>query len=95
MITAFVKFVLFTFPVVALLLMGLDPMTTEDTVRKELLEITAVDMNIQLVRDPVTNASRGACYAVLATYEYSAQLLEILNNMNPSFTIDGKPGGQH
>lgn len=82
-------------PTRTLLLMGLDPMTTEDTVRKELLEITAVDMNIQLVRDPVTNASRGACYAVLATYEYSAQLLEILNNMNPSFTIDGKPVTVH
>lgn len=72
--------------------MGLDATTLEATVRKELLEITAVDMNIQIVRDPVTNASRGACYAVLATYEYSAQLLEILNNMNPPFMIDGKAG---
>ncbi|PIK62820.1 putative RNA-binding protein 5-like [Apostichopus japonicus] len=77
-------------PTRTLLLMGLDATTLEATVRKELLEITAVDMNIQIVRDPVTNASRGACYAVLATYEYSAQLLEILNNMNPPFMIDGK-----
>ncbi|XP_030828681.1 RNA-binding protein 10-like [Strongylocentrotus purpuratus] len=84
-----------TRPTRILLLMGLDSLTTEEKVQQELHDITAVDMNVQLIRDPTTNTSRGLCYAALSAVEYASHLLEILNNMHPPFVIDGKQISVH
>nr|XP_054751407.1 RNA-binding protein 10-like isoform X2 [Lytechinus pictus] len=82
-------------PTRILLLMGLDSLTTEEKIQRELHDITAIDMNVQLIRDPTTNTSRGLCYVALSAVEYSSHLLEILNNMHPPFILDGKQISVH
>ena len=72
--------------------MGLDALTTEETVSRTLNDISAVDMNIRIARDPLTNTSRGLCYVDFATLELSSHVLDILcNKMSQPFSIDGKP----
>ncbi|XP_072026821.1 RNA-binding protein 5-like isoform X2 [Amphiura filiformis] len=83
-------------PTLTLLLMGLDALTVEDTVSRALNDISAVDMNIRIARDPLTNTSRGLCYVDFASLELSSHVLDILcNKMSPPFSIDGKPISVH
>ena len=73
--------------------MGLDALTVEDTVSRSLNDISAVDMNIRIARDPLTNTSRGLCYVDFATLELSSHVYDILISyikMSQPLTIDGK-----
>lgn len=78
-------------PCKVLILRGLDTITNDEAIRKALVEITALPVyDVRLIRDKLTNTSRGFCFVELGSVEEASQLLEIITNMHPPFTIDGR-----
>ena len=75
-----------------LILMGLDALTTEETVTKVLEYTSSAKMNISIARDSLTRTSRGYCYVEMDTVETATHLMNILASMQPPFQIDGKQG---
>ncbi|XP_073228278.1 RNA-binding protein 5-like isoform X3 [Porites lutea] len=76
-------------PCKVLILKGLDTLTHDESIRKALVEITALPVyDVRLIRDKLTNTSRGFCFVELGSVEEASQLLEIISNMH--FTIDGR-----
>ncbi|KAJ7370824.1 RNA-binding protein 5 [Desmophyllum pertusum] len=72
-----------------LILKGLDTITNVEAIRKALVEITALPIyDVRLIRDKLTNTSRGFCFVELGSVEEASQLLEIITNMHPSFAIE-------
>ncbi|XP_038069557.1 RNA-binding protein 5-like isoform X2 [Patiria miniata] len=78
-----------------LILMGLDALTTEETVTKVLEYISSATMNISIARDTLTRTSRGYCYVEMDTMETATHLMNILVSMQPPFQIDGKQVSVH
>lgn len=78
-------------PCKVLILKGLDTITHDEGIRKALVEITALPIyDVRLIRDKMTSTSRGFCFVELGSVEEASQLLEIITNMHPHFTIDGR-----
>lgn len=78
-------------PCKVLILKGLDTITHDETIRKALVEITALPIyDVRLIRDKLTSTSRGFCFVELGSIEEASQLLEIISNMQPHFTIDDR-----
>ncbi|XP_033647533.1 RNA-binding protein 10-like isoform X3 [Asterias rubens] len=78
-----------------LILMGLDALTTEETVTKVLEYTSSAKMNISIARDSITRTSRGYCYVEMDTVETATHLMNILASMQPPFQIDGKQVSVH
>ncbi|XP_022081359.1 RNA-binding protein 5-like [Acanthaster planci] len=78
-----------------LILMGLDALTTEETVTKVLEYISSAKMNISIARDTLTRTSRGYCYVEVDTVETATYLMNIIASMQPPLQIDGKQVSVH
>lgn len=75
----------------ALVLRGLDALTTEESILRALNAVTQLTCkNIQVVRDPTTQASQGFAFVELGSVAESVNVLEILKQMNPPLEVDGK-----
>ena len=81
-----------TFYFTAILLRGLEPMSTEDTVLAAIKPyISLVPLrSIHIGRDPLTNQARGVCYLELRSVVDSMFLFQALA-LNPP-VIDGRRG---
>ncbi|XP_060079203.1 RNA-binding protein 5-like isoform X1 [Ylistrum balloti] len=80
-----------TNPCNTLVLRGLDALTTEDNLIQALGQITSSVMkNCQVLRDELTNTSRGYGFLELASVMESQQLLDTLTQLHPPFEVDGK-----
>lgn len=78
-------------PCKVLILKGLDTITHDEAIRKALVEITALPIyDVRLIRDKLTNTSRGFCFVELGSVLEASQLLEIITNMHPFFAIEGR-----
>lgn len=80
-----------TNPCNTLIFRGLDALTTEETLSQALSQQTSLTAkNIKIIRDELTNTSRGYGFAEMSSILESAQVLEHLQQMNPPFEVDGK-----
>lgn len=76
--------------VVALILRGLDALTTEDNILHVMSQITTFPLkNVQIIRDDATNTSKGFGFMELNTVTEASQLMDQFNNHVP-FEVDGK-----
>ena len=79
------------FSFVALILRGLDALTTEETLVTALNKVSAVQIkNIRVIRDEATGTSRGYAVVELCSITESSQLLELLQQQQQPFEVDGK-----
>jgi len=75
----------------ALILRGLDALTTEENLIHALSLITATPMkNVRVIRDELTNTSRGYGFLELNTVAESTLLLDTLTQLQSAFEVDGK-----
>ncbi|XP_069141631.1 RNA-binding protein 5-like [Argopecten irradians] len=80
-----------TNPCNTLVLRGLDALTTEDNLIQALSQVTSsVVKNCQVLRDELTNTSRGYGFLELGSVMESQQLLDTLTQLHPPFEVDGK-----
>ncbi|XP_064604208.1 RNA-binding protein 5-like [Liolophura sinensis] len=80
-----------TNPCNTLIFRGLDALSTEEKLLAAINQAAVVTVkNIRIIRDPLTNTSRGYGFAEMSSIQESTQLLDTLTNMNPSFELDGK-----
>ncbi|KAH3827993.1 RNA-binding protein 5-like isoform X2 [Dreissena polymorpha] len=80
-----------TNPCNTLLFRGLDALTSEESLLTALnphIQITC--KNIQVVRDPSTQISKGFAFIELLSVAESVMVLETLKNMIPQLEVDGK-----
>lgn len=76
---------------IALIFRGLDALSTEEKLLAAINQAASVTVkNIRIIRDPLTNTSRGYGFAEMSSIQESTQLLDTLTNMSPSFELDGK-----
>ena len=74
----------------ALILRGLDALTTEETIVAALGKVTALTVkNMKVIRDEVTNTSRSFGFIEMNSIQDSTSLLETINRLQP-FEVDGK-----
>lgn len=76
----------------ALIFQGLDALTTEDTLAAAVYGVSALTelKNLKIIRDEITNTSRGYGFVELNSVMESTQLLETMNSLCPPFEVDGK-----
>lgn len=76
--------------VLALILRGLDALTTEDNILHVMSQISTFPLkNVQIIRDDATNTSKGFGFMELNTVNEAHQLLDQFNNRVP-LEVDGK-----
>ena len=79
-----------TLAATALILRGLDALTTEETIVAALGKVTALTVkNMKVIRDEVTNTSRSFGFIEMNSIQDSTSLLETINRLQP-FEVDGK-----
>jgi len=75
----------------ALLLRGLDALTTEPSIINSLAAVCDIkSKNVFVVRNPLTGLSRGYAVVECSSIRDSAMLLDAVNNSGSSFEVDGK-----
>ena len=75
----------------ALLLRGLDALTTEPSIRHSLATVSQIPVQrICIVRNPLTGLSRGYAVIEFASISDSSMLLEQIHSSGLTFEIDGK-----
>ncbi|XP_076329057.1 RNA-binding protein 5-like isoform X2 [Tachypleus tridentatus] len=75
----------------ALLFRNLDVLTTEEKVLSVLGELTSLPIkSLGIVKDPLTNTSRGFCLVELHSISEATQLHDMLLSMNGQFYIDNR-----
>ncbi|KAL5014288.1 hypothetical protein ScPMuIL_008558 [Solemya velum] len=81
-----------TNPCNTLIFQGLDALTTEDTLAAAVYGVSALTelKNLKIIRDEITNTSRGYGFVELNSVMESTQLLETMNSLCPPFEVDGK-----
>lgn len=80
-----------TNPCNTLIFRGLDALTTEDNLIMALTNVTSAGLkNIRIIRDELTNTSRGYGFVEMNTVMESTQLLETITQLHPPFEVDGK-----
>ncbi|XP_065179416.1 RNA-binding protein 5-like isoform X2 [Sycon ciliatum] len=74
-----------------LIFRGLDALSTELTVTEAVRAHTALPIkDVRLIKDRLTNTSRGFCFVELNSIAEANQLLESLQYLDPPFAIDGR-----
>jgi len=77
-------------PCNTILFRGLDALTTEETLMAAVTTSTNLPVkNIKIIRDDVTNTSRGYAFAEMNSIKDSSYFLEFVNANGP-FEVDGK-----
>ena len=75
----------------ALLLRGLDALTTEPSIINSLVAVCDMKpKNVYVVCNPLTGLSRGYAVVECSSIRESAMLLDTINNSGSSFEVDGK-----
>ncbi|XP_065829290.1 RNA-binding protein 5-A-like [Oscarella lobularis] len=69
----------------------LDTLSSEDTIRSSVLAVAPINViNVRIVKDKLTNTSRGFCFIELDSVQTSYYLIEVLKAIKPPFSIDGR-----
>eukprot|EP00118_Oscarella_pearsei_P010223 m.61965 g.61965 ORF g.61965 m.61965 type:complete len:175 (+) comp35034_c1_seq2:890-1414(+) len=69
----------------------LDTLSSEDTIRSTILAIAPLNIiQIRIVKDKLTNTSRGFCFIELDSIHSAHYLVELLKTMKPPFSLDGR-----
>ncbi|KII72073.1 RNA-binding protein 5 [Thelohanellus kitauei] len=72
-----------------LILKGLDHETTEEAVRNAVCHLTnKIVYDVRLIRDKITNVSRGFCFVEMGDIDGARSLLSFIRRMDPPFSID-------
>lgn len=75
----------------ALILRGLDALTTEDTIRHTIPQLTNFTIkNVHIARDRYTNISNGFAFIEFNSIQESSVVLNFLQTIQPCFELDGK-----
>jgi len=75
----------------ALLLRGLDGLTTEENIISAFASLTSMPLkNVRVVRDRLTGASSGFAFVELHSLKESQDLLQYLESMSTPLEVDGK-----
>jgi len=75
----------------ALILRGLDGLTTEDSIVAAFARLTSMPLkNIRVVRDRLTGTSSGFAFAELHSLKESQDLLQYLESLPTPLEVDGK-----
>lgn len=76
---------------VALILRGLDGLTTEENIINALSNVTALPLkNVRVIRDFMTGASNGFAFVEMNSLKESKELLEYLESLENPLEVDGK-----
>ncbi|XP_046336205.2 RNA-binding protein 5-like isoform X6 [Haliotis rufescens] len=80
-----------TNPCNTLIFRGLDALTTEESLDVALrLQTTLQSKNVRIIRDPVTNTSRGYGFCEMNSIQESTQVIDFLTRNNVPLEVDGK-----
>jgi RNA recognition motif-containing protein len=75
---------------IALLIRGIDALTTEETIENTIKAISnIIPKNTYIARDRLTNLSNGFCLTEFNTLSEATQVIETIA-LNSKFEIDGK-----
>lgn len=75
----------------ALILRGLDALTSEDSIIAALNTITALPIkNVCVIKDELTSTSKGYAFLEMNSLRESSQLLEMLAHRSTPLEVDGK-----
>uniref|UniRef100_A0A7M5VEI3 RRM domain-containing protein n=3 Tax=Clytia hemisphaerica TaxID=252671 RepID=A0A7M5VEI3_9CNID len=78
-------------PCNVLMIRGMDFSTEEEKIRMEVVKLTSkVLYDVRLIRDKITDMSRGFAFIELGTTEDAQELMEVIERMDPPFEIDGR-----
>ena len=79
------------FYLLALILRGLDALTTEDNIKAALALVSSVAIkNAQVVRDTLTGTSHGYAFIELSSLADSTLMLRTIKDLQTPFEVDGK-----
>ena len=75
----------------ALILRGLDALSADETIRLAISTLTNVyPKNVHIAKDSLTSISSGFGFVELNSIQEATIVLQILQNVQPVFEIDGK-----
>ena len=75
----------------ALILRGLDGLTTEENIITALSSLSALPVkNVRVIRDHLTGASNGFAFVEMTSVRESKELLEFLESSDNPLEVDGK-----
>ena len=75
----------------ALIFRGLDALTTEENIVTAIHKIAPVVVkNIRIIRDPITQASKGHAFAEMGSIGDSCKLIDAISKLQGPFEVDGK-----
>jgi len=78
-------------PCNVLMLRGMDFSTTEENIRLEISKLTKHSIyDVRLIKDKVTDMSRGFAFVELGSTEDAASLLDTIDAIDPVFEIEGR-----
>ena len=74
-----------------MILRGLDALTMEENIISAFQRVTSLTLKtVKVIRDELTNTSRGYAFVEMNTVVDSTQVLDSLNHITTGFEIDGK-----
>lgn len=75
----------------ALLLRGLDGLTTEENIQNSFTKLIAIPVtNCRVIRDKMTGVSNGFAFVEFGSVKDSKQVMQLLVNMENQLEVDGK-----
>ena len=75
----------------AVILRGLDALTSEENIVAAVQKISAVVMkNIRIMRDPLTQVSKGHAFIEMGSIGDSCKLIDAISKLHGPFEVDGK-----
>ena len=75
----------------AVIFRGLDALTTEENILTAIHKVCKVVVkNVRIIRDPLTQTSKGHAFAEMGSIGDSCKLIDAISKLQGPFEVDGK-----